>query len=112
MAKTLVDLRRGVLVKLTVIDATENPDAEQTATLDPITDGCRAALLELGLCWWDADAIPDSAYLAFRNYVVAEACADFGRAGKGFEALKPVAERELKRLKPSEEREVTRHEFF
>lgn len=103
---TKADLRRLVLTRLTVIDETENPSPEQASLLNLFVDGCRAELLQKGLCWWDDDVIPAEVALHLRNYVAAKCCGDFGKAGKGYEALGPAAIREIAALKSSEERET------
>lgn len=108
---TKADLRRRVLSHLTVIDATEDPDSEQAATLDPIIDDVRAMLLEKGLCWWDEDIIPQAVMLPLRNYICAHACGAFGRAGKGYEAFEPIARRQIAALKSSDQREVVKGEY-
>lgn len=108
---TKTDFRRMVLSHLTVIDATEDPDAEQVALLDPIIDGARGLLLQRGLCWWDDDPIPTEVSLPFRDYVCAMAATSFGRGGKGYEAAAVPARREIAALKSSEQREVVRGEF-
>jgi hypothetical protein len=110
--KTRADLLRMVLRLLTIIDPTENPDAEQTATADPYIDGARGLLLEKGLCWWDADAIPDAVILPLHRYVAAQACGAFGRAGKGFEAGEAAGLKELRSLKNGADRETVRTEYF
>jgi hypothetical protein len=108
---TKADFRRMVLSHLTVIDATEDPDAEQTALLDPIIAGARGLLLQKGLCWWDDDTIPAEVSLPFRDFVCALAAASFGRTGKGYEAAGLPARRQISALKSSEQREVVRGEF-
>lgn len=112
MSKTKADLRAGVLRLLVVIDPTESPDAEQQQTLDVIIDACRDQLEELGLVWWEEDAIPGAVFLPLRRYVAAFACTDFGRAAKGYEAGEEMGLKALRKLKNSEQRETVRTEYF
>lgn len=108
---TKADFRRMVLTHLKVIDATENPDAEQSALLDLSIDGARALLLEKGLCWWDADTIPGAVSLPFRDFVCAMAASSFGRDGKGYEAAGVPARKAIAGLKSSDQRETVRGEY-
>jgi hypothetical protein len=109
---TKADLRRLILMHLTVIDETENPSAEQASLLDLYIDGCRAELLEKGLCWWDEDDIPAAVTLPLRAYVAGFCAPDFGRSGKGYEEGVDPARARLAALKPTEQREETRAEYF
>jgi hypothetical protein len=108
---TKIDLRRMVLRHLTVIDATEDPDAEQAANADLYIDAARAMLLEKTVCWWDENDIPAAVTIPLSRYIAALACASFGRAGKGFEAYEAVGFRQIAALKPSEQRETVRGEY-
>ena len=72
-----------MLAHLTVIDATEDPETEVARTADLWIDTARAMLLERGLCWWDADAIPDAIVGPFAIYCASLSPGTFGRAGKG-----------------------------
>lgn len=108
---TRADMRRRVLIHLKVIDATENPDAEQVSTLDPLIDDVRAMLLEKGLCWWDDDVIPGAVMLPYRDFICSVAAASFGRDGKGYEAVGVPARKQIAALKSSDQREVVRGEY-
>lgn len=109
---TKADFRRMVLSHLTVIDATENPDAEQVALLDPIIGSVRGLLLQKGLCWWDDATIPDEVTLPLRDLVCAFSATSFGRSGKGYEAAGNPARQQIASLKSSEQREVVRGEYY
>lgn len=94
-------LRLRVLRRLTVIDMVEAPQADQMETCDQYISDSRAELLELGLCWWAADAIPDSVLPALTNYVASKAAGAFGKQGQGLDgpAVEMFAEKQLRRLK-------------
>lgn len=110
--KTKADLRKLILSSMTVIDPEENPSGEQAKALDVYIDGARGTLLELGLCWWDEDAIPDAVLVHLSRYVRAQCCSDFGRTGKGYESYEDVAIRRLSALKPPAQRETVPAEYF
>lgn len=105
------DLRRMVLSHLTVIDATEDPDAEQQRLADLWIDGARANLLERGLCWWDEDDIPPSVQVPLVRYIAALSPSSFGRGGKGYEAYEALSLRQIAALKSSEQRPVVRGDY-
>lgn len=109
---TKADLRRMVLSHLTVIDATEDPDAEQQRLADLWIDGARAQLLELGTCWWDENDIPTSVMIPLVRYIASLSPGSFGRAGKGYEAYEAVSRRQIAALKSSESRETVKGEYF
>lgn len=109
---TKVDLRRMVLSHLTVIDATEDPDAEQAQLADLWIDSARAMLLEKALCWWDADSIPTAVMVPLSRYIAALSPSSWGRAGKGYEAYEAISLRELAQLKSSAQREIVKGEYF
>jgi hypothetical protein len=106
------EFRRLVLAHLTVIDETENPSPEQASLMDLFIAGSRARLAELGLCWWDSDAVPDAVTLPYMRYVASQACTSFGRGGKGYEAAEAQARADIAALKSSEQREEQRAEYF
>lgn len=108
---TKADLRRMVLSHLTVIDATEDPDAEQQRLVDLWIDGARAILLERGLCWWDENDIPAAVTVPLTRYIAALSPSSFGRQGKGFEAYEPISLRQIAALKSSEQREDVRGDY-
>jgi hypothetical protein len=109
---TKADFRAMVLTHLTVIDPEDTPSAEQAQRLDQWIDGARALLLERGLCWWDENDIPAAVTVPLTRYVAALSCAAFGQRGKGYEQFEVPARREIASLKPSEDRETTRVEYF
>lgn len=110
--KTKADLRKMMLTHLTVIDPTENPDAEQALTADLWIDTARAFLSELGLVWWDEDAIPDAVALPLSRYCASLSPSSFGRAGKGFETYEAPSRQMLATLKSSPQRETIRSEYM
>lgn len=108
---TQADLRRLVLAHLTVVDPTDDIEADQASLLDLFIDGATAELKEKGLCWWDADAIPAEVSLPLMRYVAALACGAFGKRGKGFENDLHPARASIAALKSSEAREVVRGQY-
>lgn len=110
--KTKADLRQTILTSLTVIDPEVTPSNEQAQTLDLYIDSARAGLLEDGLCWWDANAIPDAILIPLSRYVMALCCGAFGRAGKGYEAGEDPARRRIAALKPTARREDVPVDYF
>jgi hypothetical protein len=109
---TKADLRRLVLVNLKVLDETENPSAEQASLLDLHIAAARGELFEKGLVWWDDEAIPDAVLIPYRAYIAGRCCTDFGRDGKGYEALGAAGRVALAGLKSSDQREEQRAEYF
>lgn len=108
---TKADFRAMVLRHLTVIDATEDPDAEQQRAIDTWIDGARGLLLEKGLCWWDENDIPTAVTVPLTWVVAGLACGSFGRAGKGFEVGVSTGRIQIASLKSSAQRETVRGEY-
>jgi hypothetical protein len=110
---TKTELRRMLLAELKVIGATTTAVPTDLRTLaDLYIDGARATLLELGLCWWDEDDIPAAVSIPLVQYVAADACRGFGKAGKGHEGLKDQARKDIAALKADERRETVRQQYF
>lgn len=109
---TKADLRRMILGHLTVIDPSDDIEADQASLLDIFIDGETATLKERGLCWWSADAIPAEVSIPLMRAVAASACGAFGKRGKGFEGDLRPARIEIAALKSSEAREEQRAEYF
>lgn len=104
---TRAEAIKQVLQNLTVLDAISQPAAEDAATVGARLDQVRAELTERGLCWWDADSIPESVSGAFCDRV-AEAC---GPAfGKAYDAN--GADKRIAAVKSPEQREPIRQEYF
>lgn len=97
--KTKADLRRMMLAHLKVIGSTDTPSSEQASMADLWMDGARALLAEEGLCWWDADAVPDAVTLPFVIYTAGLCCSAFGKNGKGYDAMVPGAEKQLRKIR-------------
>jgi hypothetical protein len=106
------DFRKLVLTHLTVIDGTEDPSADDAATMDLFIDGVRAELLENGVCWWGEDAIPTAVSVPLMLVVAAQAACSFGKAGRGHEAQEDGGRKRLNRLRSTEERPTTQVEYF
>lgn len=109
---TQADLRRLVLCHLTVIDPSDDIEADQASLLDLYIDGARAELREKGLCWWDADDIPQAVSLPLMRYVAALSCGSFGKRGKGFEGDLNPARIAIAALKSSAATEQMRGQYF
>lgn len=109
---TKADLRRIILGHLTVIDPEGDVEPDQASMLDIFIDGGTAELKEKGLCWWDDDAIPASVTLPLMRYIAALSCKSFGKGGKGYEADKDQARKDIAALKSSEERPEQQAEYY
>lgn len=110
---TKAALRLLVLRELKVIGTVATAASPaQMRVCDEYIDGARAALLEGGLCWWDEDDIPEAVKVPLSKFVAAQACAAFGKDGKGHEAKEIPARKRIAALKSSEERETVRQDYF
>lgn len=76
---TRADAIKQALENLRVIDAIDEPSAEDALTIGKRLDQVRARLSEIGLVWWLPDAIPDSVALAFCDLVSEAAQSAFGK---------------------------------
>ncbi len=76
---TRAEAIKQALENLTVIDAISEPAPEDAAKVGKRLDQVRATLIELGLCWWDADDIPDSVAIAFCDLVATASQSVFGK---------------------------------
>lgn len=103
---TKADLRRMVLAHLTVIDATETPDAERAALANLWIDAGVGLLSEKGLVWWDEDDIPAAVLVPLVRYIASLSPSSFGRGGKGYEAYEGPSRVQIAALKSGETREV------
>ena len=102
-----------VLAHLKVIAAvTSAPSAAQATLCDLWIDGARGLLLERGLCWWDENDIPASVTITLTEYIAAKACGAFGKNGKGYEEKEQSSWTMIASLKPSEQRETMRPDYF
>lgn len=106
------DFRKMVLTHLTVIDGSEDPSAEDAATMDVWIDAVRGELLEEGRCWWGEDAIPAAVTGPLTLIVASRACDSFGKAGRGHEAKEEGGQKRLNRLRSTEERPTVQAEYF
>lgn len=104
---TRAEAIKQALQNLTVLDAISEPAAEDALTVGLRLDQERARLTDLGLCWWDAESIPDGVAGAFCDLVAAKSAASFGKA---FEAT--GAQAAIAALRSSERREPVRAEYF
>lgn len=111
--KTKADLRRLTLAHLKVIAAvTSAPSATQDTLCDLYIDGARGLLLEVGLCWWDEDSIPEAVIIPLSRFVASQACAAFGKNAKGYEEQEYPARKQIAALKSSGDRETVRQDYF
>ncbi len=109
---TKADLRVLMLAHLRVIRAGETPAAEIASLADLYIDGGRAFLMEEGLCWWEADSIPEAVSVPLAHYCAGLASVTFGKGGKGYEAQGAAAKIAIAGLKSGEDRETLRAEYF
>lgn len=86
---TRAEAIKQALQNLRVLDAISNPAAEDAASVGQRLDQERARLTEKGLCWWDAEDIPDSVAGAFCDLVAQRCQPLFGKAydATGAEAM-------------------------
>jgi hypothetical protein len=106
-AMTRAEAIRQALENLRVLDAADEPSAEDAAVVGRRLDQERARLTEKGLVWWDADAIPDSVAGAFCDLVAARSSPVFNKPydASGAEAVIAAA-------KSSAQREPVRAQYF
>lgn len=104
---TRADAIKQALQNLRVLDAISNPAAEDAATVGQRLDQERARLTEIGLCWWDADAIPDSVAGAFCDLVASACQTSFGKTYDPGNAQARIAA-----LKSSAGLDVVKAEYF
>lgn len=86
MALTKVQLRERVAEHLKVKAPDIELDAATALRIDNAIDDARAELKERGLCWWGAEAIPQSCAFALTLIVSAQACTKVGKSGQGYES--------------------------
>jgi hypothetical protein len=104
---TRAEAIRQVLENLRVIDQTANPDADDALAVGKRLDQARSFLTEKGLCWWDAESIPDSVAGPFADLVAERSCNIFGKTYAAPNALKEIAG-----IKSSEAREAVSAQYF
>lgn len=104
---TRAEAIKQALQNLRVLDAISNPAAEDAATVGQRLDQERARLNEIGLAWWDADAIPDSVSGAFCDLVAAASQSVFAKQYDPGNAQARIAA-----LKSSAGLDVVRAEYF
>lgn len=104
---TRTEAIRQVLENLRVIDAQANPAAEDANVVGKRLDQARAFLIERGLCWWTADAIPDAVSSAFCAFVAERTGDVFNKPYSAPGAIKDIAS-----VKSGEDREAVKTEYF
>lgn len=104
---TRTEMIRQVLENLKVVDAINNPSAEDSVAVGRRLDQETARLREIGLVWWSADEIPDSVSQALSDLVAMRCAATFGK-----EYAAPRAESMIAAVKSSAQREAQRAEYF
>lgn len=104
---TRAEAIRQVLEDLRVIDPSDEPEAADERTVGRRFDQQRARLSEIGLCWWDADAMPDAVAGAFCALVASASASAFN---KQYDATK--AQSAIAAVKSSERREPVRTDYF
>lgn len=114
---TLAEVRNRVLQKLKVLQAGETPESEDSALIEDVIASVNEKLRDLGMCYWDDDATPQSVLEDLAIYVACHAADDYmeGNAAASFrKTYEPAAEHNLRRLVQSSDRfnKPTRAEYF
>lgn len=104
---TRAELIRQVLENLRVVDAISEPAPEDASRVGRRVDQERARLTEIGLCWWDAETIPDAVAGPLSDLVAERSANIFGK-----QYAAPMAQKEIAALKSSETRDAVRTEYF
>ena len=112
MTATTADLRESVAKKLRVKSTDMDLDDATASAIDDRIDEVTNYLRELGLIWWADDAIPDAALMPMTLMVAAWTCADFGKAGQGYEAGFADGKTQLSAIKPSAELAEITPDYF
>jgi len=109
---TAVQLRQRVAEELKVSSPDTELDAATASRIDTSISDVRAYLQEKALCWWGANAIPQSVAQAVTWVVAARACTKFGKVGQGYEAGDERGRIELASLKPSADIPTVAGQYF
>jgi hypothetical protein len=109
---TKTQLRERVAEHLKVKAIDRPLSAEHASKIDDAIDDARAELRELGLCWWGANAIPQSCAFALKLIVSAQACIGVGKAGQGYESGDVDGRTRLAKLKPPADINPVRVDYF
>lgn len=88
---TRVDLIKQALENLKVIDAIQEPAAEDAAVVGRRLNQETARLSEIGLVWWSADEIPESVAGALADLVAARCQTTFGKTYDATDAEARIA---------------------
>lgn len=104
---TRAELIRQVLENLKVIDAINEPSAEDAVAVGRRLDQETARLAEIGLVWWAVDDIPASVAQALSDLVAERSANTFG---KQFQAVR--GESRIAAVKSSARREAQTAEYF
>lgn len=80
LVSTVDDLVTAVLRKLTVIDATETPDAEDLLFVTDAYTKKHAQMVDQDLAYWPVSEIPNVIFLAVRDLIVNEVREAYGDA--------------------------------
>lgn len=101
MSLTSVQLRQRVAEELRVYSPDQELSADVASRIDDSITDTTAELRERGLCWWSADAIPNSVAHAMTLIVAARACTKFGKKDQGYESGDEDGRSKLSTLKGS-----------
>lgn len=104
---TRVEAIKQVLENLRIIDAIDEPSAEDAAAVGRRLDQERERLSEIGLVWWDENEIPASVADAFCDLVSERAQNVFGKTYAATGAQARIAA-----VKSTSGRAVVRAEYF
>lgn len=109
---TKTQLRQRIAEHLRVYSPDVELSADLASRIDTSIDDARAELMELGLCWWGEDAIPQSVALPMTLIVSAQACIKVGKMGQGYESGDGDGRTRLSRLKGTMDIGTMSTDFF
>lgn len=93
------DLMRRVLRHLFVLRAGEDAEADDAAVVNEAIVSAHQELQTLGLAYWDLTDIPEDVMPGLIRFVAADVAHQFAPdQAMGFEAVRPMAERMIRRV--------------
>jgi hypothetical protein len=112
MTITNATLRTRVAEDLRIKSVDMDLDDADADRIDRRIASAQSYLRELGLIWWDDDAIPEHCEDAMSMVVCAMSCVAFGKIGQGYEAGLASGVALLKSIKPSTNVETLRTTYY
>lgn len=79
MARTRSELVIAVLREMSVLDASEEPSAEDASHVQDVYDDKFAHWIDEEIAYWTADAIPNAVFIAIRDIMINEVSGAFGQ---------------------------------